>query len=872
MALSGVLSEIQKLDFNDDMDIDSREDFDSISFFARFSQRYSVPIRSESDIYRFVDSLQKPQVASLRRQNSLLASAKASAEKAFANAESLLELQLLETRKLSEQRNLLVEKLHTLDLICRQTDQVIQSPPSHPPAEPKAVQVAAEKEAKNDDTVYLLLSAAFRTLEQSLAPDYLSELAEIRDDSRKTSSDRVITMLRLTCERERQTHEKLAELSDRLDQSAADADSAKRESLEVLRMFEDELHFLQQLCYSKDLQSVMFARFGSGFTFDDEMREELARRCASIGSFIDRQLGGPHVGDSPRLFSLSSGESSEPAIREMLLRFDENESVHCRKLADLLISQVLMNDVLRNYCSELSARPRNRSAKKLEELTAEITTLNEGLGTLRKRNARLKQRLRKIYRLTQGQDPTVFLRHKPSAADGAPEPSIPIREHENMQKATNDRITNLEQLLAASREQLTALTAEHATSARQSEEQISRYDGLVAVKDRQIAKLQSKIEKVKAIVGDAQDHIGRLQAESEMLRQQLSQSESKQSVLRADKAKLVDRIAKLEDVNAKGISEIKAKSAEIRVQYEARAAQIGKLRQSIRSLSEEYGKKEREIAQLRADLDAERIESKSLNLQLRSCEERFELEKKTFVSQLSARQVSHDTELDRVAKSAEASLAHFTSQVSDRMAKYLGSGAADPLEGIDLLGSELLWLKKARKSYSALIGDVEDIQRLIKTERTDQIVGAVRKVVEEEEQLQAEVERCREHLERQKQETRKLLRENSNMRGQIAAVGQWENWARRLLMVVRDCRVGGFTGEQLRLALEESLLASATSRVLFFRLKMLRDEKKLLLRFGSGTMAEKGKRSPEWNSILIALICIRRMQKMAGTLPIFLDS
>jgi hypothetical protein len=103
-------------------------------------------------------------------------------------------------------------------------------------------------------------------------------------------------------------------------------------------------------------------------------------------------------------------------------------------------------------------------------------------------------------------------------------------------------------------------------------------------------------------------------------------------------------------------------------------------------------------------------------------------------------------------------------------------------------------------------------------------------------------------------------------------VAQWENWAQRLLVVVRDCGARGLSSEQLRLALEDSLLASAASRVMFCRLEMLRDEKKLLLRFGSGIMAEKGNRRPQWNSILIALIYIRRMQKMAATLPISFDS
>jgi hypothetical protein len=59
---------------------------------------------------------------------------------------------------------------------------------------------------------------------------------------------------------------------------------------------------------------------------------------------------------------------------------------------------------------------------------------------------------------------------------------------------------------------------------------------------------------------------------------------------------------------------------------------------------------------------------------------------------------------------------------------------------------------------------------------------------------------------------------------------------------------------------------------MFFRLEMLRDEKKLLLRFGGGIIAEKGKRKPGWSSMLIALICVRRMQKIAGTLPISFDA
>jgi hypothetical protein len=888
MSVSGVLEQIQGLGFGSDAGSDSGR---APSLFDRFSQRYSVAIRSEADLFRFVDSLAAAgppgPPGRLQRENAALLAGKAAAERAFAGAEALLESQLADTRRLSEQRGLLVEKLAALDLACRRADGLVQAlsaqlaarPPAGNPA-PAPVPAKARADSPREpasDCVYSILSGAFRACEGALPPEELPALERIRDDSDRTPADRIVAMARCCCDAQRRAGERLAAAAGEGERLAAENAKLRRECAEVLRVFEGELAFLQQLCHSKSLQNVVFYRtaVAPSLALDRDQREELVRRCASIGGFIDQHLGAlsesdvalqlPHAADAAQIFALTGGESAEAAIRKLLLQFDETESIQARKVLDLLIAQVIMNEVLRRQIAEQRSLLRSDAPPQaVSPAAAQTADFARSVARYKKRVLSYKARIEKIRALTQGQDPIAYIRGLQQTVEATKSRAT---------AAEDQRATHIEQLLASARQEVALLTQGNAALKKQVQDEAVGQQSEIAARDRQILKLQKRLSRFQAGVTEYESQLRTVQTELEMSLSGARAIQEKNADLKNDNEKLKEKIANLEELNLKGIQEIKTKSAGLRTQYETTLAQMAQLKQQNQKFAAENEQKDRELCEIRAELERERIQHKSALLKIKSTEERLEVDRKTLVSQIAARQTSHDTDLDRVSKAAEEKLRVLSANIIAAIARFSGSldVPSDALTAVEAFGSQFSDLRKVQSLYSHQMGEMDELRRFLRLDRVDLIVPTVRGLVAESDTRKAEMQKQKERAEKQRQERDQFARESARVQAQAAAAKQWETWATRLVRVIRDGFGRSLTADQLRLTLEESLLASVTNRVMFFRLELLRDEKRILARYGKAILIEKSKRAPVWHAIVISVLFIRRVQRMSGNAPVFFE-
>ena len=339
MSLRGVLSELEGLSLDDDISEDP------MSIFLRtFSEKYSIRADSTRDVFRFVDSLLSGKRTS---QSSI------GAHSAFESIESLLESQMEETRVLATQRNQLVECLRKLDEVCRESDSMCQNlsveltqtlqklkeKPAQQPT-PKVVKAAPKREEeKREDDTYLLLASVHRALSVA-GGDIQRNIDRIKEDTSKTAGERLVEMTKLTSNEIIRARKQVELANERNEELKNLCQERGRQCSEVLSVLEEEVDFVQKLAFNRDLQSVvMYRQLGTSCELDGEQREELARRCAAIGSFVDEKVTRLNSDDvcgklescgvkkPTGIFDLMKPANSESRIRRILEDAEDSNDI-----------------------------------------------------------------------------------------------------------------------------------------------------------------------------------------------------------------------------------------------------------------------------------------------------------------------------------------------------------------------------------------------------------------------------------------------------------------------------------------------------------------------------------------------------------------
>ena len=948
---------------------------DNSIFISNFNARYQTSIQDLTDIFGVIDDMKKnfmlnysennktnivdepaqsklmrfkAQIETLTEQNKALEQAKSSYEKAFNNAEELLDNQIEETKKLANQRNQLVQYLQVMDVICREIDNAghllkMEQKKYQPPPQEKIVITQPEKPKINSDDSYQLLAATYRTIETNLHPTFMDELQLIRDSSSNTTNDRIVTLVKCIVNHYSEDLKNIEELEKQIQSQQAEIENTKKQCNDILVHFEDELRFLQKLSHSRDLQNVMFYRPANGcpIGFDNSEKEELIRKCVEIGKFIDEnigkillenvelQLNGFDTLDGNGIFTLLQPYNSEKKIAMIVREASDDTSFETRKLIDLLVAQVIMNNILTSHTYDLHTRITvlNNQIKKLDTDEQPSTEFQQQIDELQKENKllvkhekTLRRKLTKIVKCDDSESTLSIVQKlinslkkskrkyknilanisKVEAAQTIQEPrseQIPqqispsklekkklaeplftlkqgypnvqneqIRQLENRINELNNQINEQKAIIQKSGEDFQK-SQENIDQLLKQKESMQKNENELKAKASKYASLIEKYKKdISALKHKLEETIHHLKKTNSYAKKM----EIANSKLGEENEQLVKRIKHLEELNAKGVEAIKSKSQTLRTQFEATVSELQKIRDENLKTQQTNLKLQADTDKIKAENDELKIQNKALQLKIKTNEEKFELERKTYQSQISANTTSAQADLDHLAKENEEKMKDLKNQILDITLRY--NDCIDPFEAVKKLSQQVEDLRKVQSVYASLIEDAQSLQRLLNIEPGIKITPYVEKMKNKLMETEKQLSNQKRNMDIAQADKQKMSRDLLKNQSQIASNIQWETWARRILRVITDNDSSQANSNKLRQNIEEILFNSISNKGSICKLDILRQEKRLFKKYDSRLLNVKSNSKLSLNHLIIAVCAANKIQRLSGYTPLLTAS
>lgn len=308
--------------------------------------------------------------------------------------------------------------------------------------------------------------------------------------------------------------------------------------------------------------------------------------------------------------------------------------------------------------------------------------------------------------------------------------------------------------------------------------------------------------------------------------------------------------------------------------YQERYQRIEDEIRSIRSENERIvlddQKLRSEFEQQKTELDAARTAIRANDIRFKSMQERYECEKKTLQSQLTAQMMKIQSKSTNELKNEQETRNNEIGQLISAAMPYLNSeqqlNNKSPLNIVTSLCSTIKNLTEERDLALIDSGDISNARKLLSIQNGMPISSTISELLTLLRDTQSKIDQAA---------------KNNNIPQNIPTSNSndWEIWAKRLINGVIGSQTSS-SDEQLRSTLEEMILASVSQRTLLFRLQTFREEKKAFLKFDKSLIVSEPRSGTHqnpffshvlspWRIILTAIISIRRMQHVAGCIPIY---
>ncbi|OHS94531.1 hypothetical protein TRFO_39299 [Tritrichomonas foetus] len=351
-----------------------------------------------SEAHNQISSLQN-QISSLQNQinnmkntnNSIMETNKAQQNDisnlhlSLKSVHEIVEQQIKDISNLSEQNTKLFDVMNKLETINQIYDNLYMSTTSQIQqlqqklkrqenfTNQKQLDYSQPKNGNDyTDEFYSSMCSAVLMVDNCLPHDIVDQIHMIRDDSEKSPKDRLLLIIKSIVSSLTLYIENLNQKDKQFLQMKEQSKKYHRKCCDVLSMYEEELVFLQTLTHSTDLQSAVFSHKGiSGpIMLNDNCKMELIRQCAILGGFVEETIGCisseenfkenfecPEYIDPMNVFKLLQQSSMESKLLNILSRIDDSsDNLEIRELFDILAAQVYINEVLKNYSTELQVR------------------------------------------------------------------------------------------------------------------------------------------------------------------------------------------------------------------------------------------------------------------------------------------------------------------------------------------------------------------------------------------------------------------------------------------------------------------------------------------------------------------------------------
>lgn len=866
---------------------------DNTDFYQKFNKKYGTKANSFADVENYIDKINSSKESSdingLKKQVSLLNRSKKSYEEALKNLEELIESQNEEIKKLSEQRNQLVQNLQKLDTICRKVDDAghaleLKLNKADSKNE-KVVQKQPKEELNNKEDNYVLLAKFIKLTESTQNKTIKEEVDEIKNNPKLTVDERLLKIFSLLSNQNSQYNDDIQQLKQKNQELKTKLNSSKQQSIDILHYFENELRFLQKITHSKELQNVIFYRttIGSSLALDNEEKEELIKRCASIGAFIDETIDEitqdcPILEDLPdnesvNIFELLQPYNIEKKVSKIIKEFDETKSISTRKLIDLFNAQVIMNEILKNHVCELrdrfsdlhESKYLNEDIQKLSKenqiINEENTQLTKSIKKFLHKEKNAKKQLSKMYEFDENMDfykaALLIIKsfQNSSHINGNQELTSQIEEAngqiEELQKLIKKQNNEFNEQINNYETKINELTQQNNSINENYEKQKKDVEKITSSKDNTIHSLTKSLEKSIVKLKEANNRIKQFEQQNNSLTSEKQQLMSKLE----QKENMKTKVKSLKNENEKTLKELQKLNKEKIVSTQ----QVQKLTKANEKLINEN--------------DELKTLNNSYLIKIKTNEEKYSVEKNTLLSQIQANQTQSKSDIDRIKKQNEQTTMKVINIIKSFLSTFqINQEIPNDLDSaLEFLINESNLLKKVQSNYSFVIDDVAKVQSLLNISPGTPLTNRIQKLIEKNESLVKKVDCIEEENELLKNTHEKMRTDLAKAQSQVISLAQWEAWSKRLLRIIRETPCRNMNHEQLRLTIEETLLSSVSNRTMFFRIELLRDEKHLLLNHSKQILEKPHSKRPKFNTILIALIAIRKIQRASGHSPLYLS-
>lgn len=686
-----------------------------------------------------------------------------------------------------------------------------------------------------------------------------------------------------------------------------------------------ELRFIDQIASSKSIQS-WFVRDEDPNEVRNALIEEAARVNAfltenALGLVQETTLFDSMIVDS----TLSNDFHIK--LKEFLNSFNGPSNETEQQLYIVLLQSLTANEILRRYSTE-ARRQCLRQAEDIRALKSDVirsqddfqmqldqvkTVCYQQVDEHKKQREiaeKALQKARSILRTSACKSEAVLdaLNDMNAAASEFNENEY-IANIESQLTTAKAQLEEMSNDIKLKENQLANITEVYESKYREVEERYSKQnstlleqkenaEALAQLNEKALSAsrqendiLRKEIEKVKRQLDDEQQisrsKIKELSNEAELLKVQHKQevetihTNYENIIIEAEEAKIAakDQILQMRALLKKKIAKREAQyaTATEKTTEALRIAdqEVIKLRATCvthqtneAAAKAAFEEKSQELEKIKTELNELQAEQRLLHARLASSDEKLKREKAVQESQLKAKLLSVKTDAKSQLEKQRADYnAKYTQMLHD--ISELFEGYIDDAE--DVNDKYIISvLTRVSQDYNQFKEDAAELLKanfklgeltsIFGWSESDNLVEYARSLVDKLKIVSKENQRLTTQVAEMKKETieaRSIIQQNG-------ANKEWENWARKLHVLVSDGFNVARSSSQIRRSLEEVIFTAIGKRLIWRRLDSLRTQKRLLI---NGFLGVQTSSKPlSLTHLLSICVSVRRMQRLSGNI------
>lgn len=746
----------------------------------------------------------------------------------------------LNFRKCQEQRKALIKVVEKQNMILDHYEAIIKDFKHKQQLSKNVNSIKVNNDPITDDidNLYSILGSLTKLVEQSPNHEIKGTIKGIILDSSKQVQERIINTFSYLISSLQSTENSISETKEK---SIADhhdeVNEQKRRSLRILSVMDEELLFLQQLAKHSDIQSIVFP---NDQKITASFKSQLVDHCSKISQFIEQTL--PKVSINSEIDKLPSLNIFEHIltpndITEKITRCYENivRTDEGREIFQLFASEVIIASILRKYAIDCKIRleKTRQTMNEMQTIVDNSTNLKNKISFYYDREMKMRDMLSSMFDTNPQTDfLTIFeavIKYFKNQSENLPiisDLKVAIaqnnREHSKEIKKIKKQYANE---IKTIRKQYSMLENQIATQNTERKSHLARIKEL-ELKNKTLndqAKDSEKfyLEKNNQIIINHENEKKDLEKKIASLSDQIAKKDNEISeqlnsicVLKKEILQTKKRNDDLEQFLLESRNMISIKMNQLKASYETTLQTLTKKIQACNALEKEIENLNQTNANLTNSLEQVKLENKTIRIQLKSNEEKWQNELSTLSLKLSSQLQAVTNDYSAKIVNIESEIEKF-SQAVGYSELNLNPNCDGFTKNLGELASRINNDMKLNFVYSSFYKTVVTKLKSVKEVKdTNAASDTIQDLIEENQALREKIETITTKMQTELayiQRMKQLDQENTE---KLIELKRWEIWGKRQFKAINGIdfdRDEKIQFDQIRSIIEEEIWLSQGS-------------------------------------------------------------